>query len=118
MAFYAAPIRRSADGADHGLMEPGSDETAYAAANPHAYIDASFPPTAFFHGTADDVLPHTASVELSEKLRALGVASEYHVFDAMPHIFDRHEPYGQICADISDVFLDRTIVDPREFVRR
>jgi acetyl esterase/lipase len=63
------------------------------------------------------VLPHTYSVEFSEKLRAAGVASEYHVFDAMPHIFDKYEPYGNICADLSDAFLDRTIVEPRSYPR-
>jgi hypothetical protein len=49
--------------------------------------------------------------------RAAGVASEYHVFDAMPHIFDKYEPYGKICADLSAAFLDRTIVEPRSYPR-
>ncbi|HEU0073865.1 MAG TPA: alpha/beta hydrolase [Dehalococcoidia bacterium] len=117
MVHFPGLIRRQADGSDHHLMPPGSDAAAYTAADPLTHIGPSFPPAIFFHGTADDVLPHTYSVDFSEKLRAAGVATEYHVFDAMPHIFDKYEPYGKICADLSDAFLDRTIVEPRSYPR-
>jgi acetyl esterase/lipase len=117
MAYFAASVRRPEGGGDHHLMPPGSDDTAYAAADPLTYVGPSYPPTVLFHGTADDVVPHTQSVEFSEKLRAAGVATEYHIFDALPHIFDKYEPYGQICAEISDAFLDRTIVEPRSYPR-
>jgi acetyl esterase/lipase len=117
LVYYPSSACRRADGSDHQLMPPGSDDAAYGAVDPLTHIGPSFPPAVFFHGTADDVLPHTYSVEFSEKLRQAGVASEYHVFDAMPHIFDKYEPYGRICAELSDAFLDRTIVDPREFPR-
>ena len=117
IAYFAASIRRRSDGSDHPLMAPGSDDAAYAQADPLSHIGPSYPPTILFHGTADDVVPHTQSVEFSERLRALGVASEYHIFDAMPHIFDKYEPYGRICAEISDAFLDRTVVEPRSFPR-
>jgi acetyl esterase/lipase len=117
MAYFAASVRRRPDGSDHPLMPAGSDDAAYASADPLNHISPSYPPAVFFHGTADDVVPHTQSVELSEKLRAVGVATEYHIFDAMPHIFDKYEPYGQICADLSDAFLDRTIVEPRSYPR-
>ena len=117
MAYFAASIRRPTDGSDHQVMPTGSDDATYAAANPYTYVGPSYPPTILFHGTADDVLPHTQSVDFSEKLRAAGVATEYHIFDAMPHIFDKYEPYGRLCAELSDAFLARTIVEPRDYPR-
>jgi acetyl esterase/lipase len=117
MIYFPGLIRRGAGGSEHHLMPPGTDDATYAAADPLSHVGPSFPPAIFFHGTADDVLPHTYSVEFSERLRAAGVATEYHVFDAMPHIFDKYEPYGKLCAELSDAFLDRTIIDPRTYRR-
>lgn len=117
MAYFAASIRRPAEGGDHHVMPAGSDDATYAAADPLNHIGSAYPPTVLFHGTADDVVPHTQSVDFSEKLRAAGVATEYHIFDAMPHIFDKYEPYGKMCAELSDAFLDRTIVEPRAYPR-
>ena len=117
MAYFAASIRRPAEGGDHHVMPPGSDNETYAAADPFKYIGPAYPPTVLFHGTADDVVPHTQSVDFSEKLRAAGVATEYHIFDAMPHSFDKYELYGKMCAELSDAFLDRTIVEPRPYPR-
>ncbi len=117
MAYFAGSVRKPTDGGDHRLMPPGSSDATYAQANPVNHIGPSYPPTILFHGTADDVVPYTQSVEFSELLRAAEVATEYHIFDAMPHIFDKYEPYGKLCAELSDAFLDRTIVTPRSYPR-
>ncbi len=117
MAYFAATPRKASDGSDHVLMPAGSAEAAYAEVDPFRYISPAYPPAIFFHGSADTTVPYSQSQRFSEELRAAGVATELHIFDSMPHIFDRYEPYGGMCADLSDAFLDRTIVEPRGYER-
>jgi hypothetical protein len=33
----------------------------------------------------------------------------------VPHAFDRHEEFGAACAVFGDLFLDRHVVNPREY---
>jgi acetyl esterase/lipase len=47
-----------------------------AAASPVTHASAGDPPFLIVHGTADEVIPHSQSVELARKLKAAGVAAE------------------------------------------
>ncbi|MCH7415494.1 alpha/beta hydrolase [Belliella sp. R4-6] len=48
---------------------PSNKPSGYANASPVNYINSSSVPTAFFHGTADNVVPITQSYILEEKLK-------------------------------------------------
>jgi hypothetical protein len=50
-----------------------------------------------------------------EALRAAGARAELHIYDAVPHAFDASAAFGRQTAAIMDLFLDRTVVNPRDF---
>ena len=49
---------------------------ALAAASPVTHASAGDPPFLLVHGTADEVIPYSQSVELARKLKSVGVAAE------------------------------------------
>jgi acetyl esterase/lipase len=97
------------------LLPPGSDEAAVRAASPLAYVKAGFPPTVIFHGLADVTVPPESSEHLLQVLRSAGVPSELHTFAGVPHEFDSHPEFAEACANLTDFFLDREVLNPRTY---
>lgn len=89
-------------------------ETARAAA-PISYASASFPPALLLHGTADKVVPPSATLRMYEALSAAGAEVEMKMYSGLPHGFARlpsmlDEVQGEIAS-----FLRRKLVAREAF---
>jgi len=116
LAYYASiDVPRPPTGNQHPLFTADAGDDTYASARPATHATASFAPTAFFHGSADVTIPIASSERFYDKLRGLGVATEFHAVEGVPHAFDRHEELGAACAHFGDLFLDRHVVNPRTY---
>lgn len=113
VAFYPA-VELTKDIAQV-LLPPGSDEAAIRAASPLTYVKAGFPPTVIFHGLADVTVPPESSERLLQALRGSGVPAELHTFAGVPHEFDGHPEFAEACANLTDFFLDREVLNPRTY---
>src|SRR5690242_3280544 len=91
--------------------EPSADELA--AASPVSYTSASFPPALLITGNEDELVSWHDSDDMYHRLRAAGAKAELHVFEGLPHAFDRLPDYGRHCANLIALFLDRHVRDPR-----
>jgi acetyl esterase/lipase len=116
VAYYPPEsMRRNADGSPHILMPEGATEEDYRQASPITNVSSASPPTILLHATSDTTIPFEHSMHLFEALRAAGVRTELHVYDGLSHVFDRHEEFARPCAELCDLFLDRHVVEPREY---
>ena len=84
-----------------------------AAASPVTYASASFPPTLLITGNHDELVSWHDSDDMYHRLREAGAKAELHVFEGLPHAFDRLPDYGRHCANLIALFLDRHVRDPR-----
>lgn len=110
VAFY--PATR----ATPNLLPDGADEAALAAASPGTYISSAFAPTIFLHGMADTTIPYTSSVEFFDRLHEAGVKVDLHLLQGAPHAYEiRNEDAALASAQVANLFLDRLIVNPREY---
>jgi acetyl esterase/lipase len=117
IAYYPVVVmRRRPDGSDAPLMGPNRSDEEYRQASPIEYIDGGSAPMLFLHGTADTV-PPSGSLDTFQKLRNAGVEAELHLFAQLPHIFDRYGEFEGACTELSDLFLDRLVVNPRLYER-
>jgi acetyl esterase/lipase len=88
-------------------------ESQLAAASPVSYVRAEFPPTMLITGNHDEVVSWHDSDEMYHRLRAAGARVELHVFEGLPHAFDRLPDFGRHCANLIALFLDRHVREPR-----
>lgn len=111
VAFYAATR------ATPNLMpDGGATDAALAAASPTTYVSKDFAPTIFLHGVADTTIPYTSSLDFFTKLHDLGVKTDLHLFQGAPHAFEaRNEDAALAAAQVSNLFLDRVVVHPKEY---
>jgi acetyl esterase/lipase len=112
VAFYAATR------ATPGLMPEGKgeDKAALEAASPGTYISKDFAPTIFLHGLADTTIPYTSSVAFFDKLREAGVKVDLHLLQGAPHAYEgRNEDAALASAQVANLFLDRVVVNPKEY---
>ena len=87
-----------------------------AAASPTTYIGASFAPTIFVHGTADNTVPLASSIDFFNKLNAAGVATALTAIQGADHAFDNGALDAvEVMAQSIDLFLDRLFVNPRPY---
>lgn len=98
------------------LMGADSTEEDCCAASPVTYASAEFPPTMLLHGTADEVVPHAASLRMHGLLEEAGVPVELHLFPGAPHAFDAIPEFGRPCVGLMTLFFDRHVVNPRSVV--
>jgi acetyl esterase/lipase len=96
-------------------MPEGSSAADREATNPLAFIYPGYPPTILLYGTGDVGFPPPIAVGLFNKLQAAGTPSELHLIAGLPHIFDRYEEFAGACNEFVDLFLDRYVVNPREY---
>jgi len=93
------------------LMGPDASAEAVKGASPVTWANKDFPPTAFFHGTKDDLVAATESLRMYELLIRAGASAELHIYADEPHAFDSAPLLGRQCADIMALFLKRYVVD-------
>jgi len=97
--------------ADALLLDAVTEELARAVA-PLSYARADFPPVFMLHGTADRVVPVTASLRMFEALSAARAPVELHIYPGLPHGFARlPSMQDQLQSEVAD-FLRRTVVAP------
>lgn len=69
--------------------------------SPTTYVSAQSPPTIQFHGNADPLIPPTQGTRLKAQLDAVGVANEFHVYNAGHgnfNVVDTQDIYGKLSA--------------------
>jgi acetyl esterase/lipase len=87
-----------------------------AAASPTSYIGASFAPTIFVHGTADQTIPIASSIDFFNKLLAAGVPTALTAIQGAYHAFDNGALDAvETMAQSIDLFLDRLLVNPKPY---
>jgi dipeptidyl aminopeptidase/acylaminoacyl peptidase len=116
VALY--PPTTMAAGPDGSVPEPmPADATAddYRQASPVAYAAPGFPPTILVHGTADTTVPFESSLEMFNALRSAGAAVELHLLPGLLHAFDSYPDLAEQVSRMVDFFLDRHVLNPREY---
>jgi len=89
-----------------------------AAASPTSYISEKFAPTIFIHGTADNTVPVSSSIDFFNKLHALGVPTALTLIQGADHAFDNNAFDAiELMAKSIDLFLDRLIANPQPYSR-
>ena len=77
------------------------------AASPVTTASPDYPPTMLVHGTADAVVPVSASFLMYDILTTHKVPTELHVYAEQPHGFDADPRFGRRTADLMTLFLER-----------
>jgi len=118
VAFYAptdfvAGMARGAAPVMALLFGVQPSEVQLASASPITFADASFPPALLITGNNDELVSWHDSDNMYHRLRGAGAKAELHVFEGLPHAFDRLPEYGRHCANLIALFLDRHVRDPR-----
>ena len=115
VAFYPVAEPSLSDPWTPGLLGPGANPAALAAASPLTYIKAGYPPTIVYHGLADTTVPPDSSLHLLQALRTAGGPCELHTFAGVPHVFDSNPEFARACAPLTDFFIDRYVINPRTY---
>ncbi len=111
IAFYASYMRPGGN----EVMAEGSSDAEVNATNPLAHIHPGYPPTILLYGTHDTGFPPAIAIGLFNKLQEAGVESELHLLAGLPHIFDRYQEFADPCNEFIDLFLDRYVINPRDY---
>jgi dienelactone hydrolase len=74
-------------GSDTWPFPPDQNPDAYARVSPINYFDAVNAPVMLHHGTADTTVDSSASVKITEALRAAGKDVTLHLYEGGPHTF-------------------------------
>ncbi len=93
------------------LMGPNASADAVRGASPVTWANKDFPPTAFFHGTKDELVAANESLKMYRRLIEAGASAELHIYADEPHAFDSAPLLGRQCADIMALFLKRYVID-------
>jgi acetyl esterase/lipase len=64
-------------------------------ASPVAYVKRDMPPFLLIHGSKDEDVPHEQSVEMCEKMNAVGARCELITLEGAPHGMDHWEPHPE-----------------------
>lgn len=97
------------------LLGQSATVEAVRAAGPINYVSAGFPPAFLLHGTADKVVPPSASIRMYEALSAAGAQVELKMYSHLPHGFARVPSLlDDVQAEIAS-FFRRTLVAPAAF---
>jgi acetyl esterase/lipase len=77
------------------------------AASPLTYAKPDYPPTLLVHGTADDRVPHTMTVQMYQVLEQAGVPVDLHLYAGQDHFFDQEPQFSTAVADAMALFMAR-----------
>lgn len=111
---------RSSGGSPAEALAPNAATPELAReASPIEYVTAEYPPTFLLHGTADKVVPVSATLRMTDALRSLRTPVETHVYHDQPHGFASFTSFVPLLAVEVASFLRRNLSDPdltrREF---
>jgi acetyl esterase/lipase len=89
------------------LLLESDDETTARAASPVTHVRAGYPPTLLLHGTADRIVPPSASIRMYEELVSAKIPVELHMVAEQPHGYILQRDFHRLsCTQIS-MFLKR-----------
>jgi acetyl esterase/lipase len=75
---------------------PTLNSTLYYNASPINFVTSSAPPTIIFHGTSDEVVPISESINLRNALSSMGVTYEYYTYTG--------EAHGWVGSNLTDTY--------------
>lgn len=102
--------------ANANLLPEGASQADIQAASAASLISPDFAPTVFLHGLEDRTIPPESSLEFFQKLRSAGVKVDLHFFQGADHAYEIGSPDAALAsAQVSDLFLERLIINPREY---
>ncbi|MGH2632800.1 MAG: alpha/beta hydrolase fold domain-containing protein [Tepidiformaceae bacterium] len=110
--FHVGSERASGSTPANALMGDNASAAEARAAGPIEYVSANFPPTLLLHGSADKVVPPSASLRMYDALSQAGAPVEMHMYANLPHGFARLPGMLELVQDEIANFFDRHIVDP------
>jgi acetyl esterase/lipase len=116
VGFSVGPRASGFNDAGALLGREPDPEVAHAA-SPMSYVTATFPPTFLLHGTADKVVPVSASINLYTALSKAGGVAEMHIYAQQPHGWARRPAWVEPTIGEAVVFLERYLVDPDKYAR-
>lgn len=93
------------------LFPTGAGPAELSAASPIDLLHKDFPPTIVFHATADILFDVRSSVALHQRLTALDVSSELHVYADRNHGFDRAPSMTRATVAATTSFLERMVTN-------
>lgn len=114
LAFYAVTGGGWSGFRTNFPMPAGANEDAWRAATPATYA-RNFPPTILHHGLADTTVPPSSSNGFLSVLQAANIPSELHTLSGVPHAFLNHSELVELTAQLSDSFLERTVLHPKTY---
>ena len=113
-AYSPPPMYRArADGALPAgiLLEAASSPETAEAISPLNGIGPGYPPTALWHGGADDYVPPMHSLRIYEALIAAGVKADLHILARAWHAFDFAPSLLDSVQRDTALFLRRVLTD-------
>jgi acetyl esterase/lipase len=110
--FHVGIERPSGSTAASALIIEGATAELARAASPIEYVSASFPPTFLLHGSADKVVPPSASLRMYEALSKAGAPVELKMYANLPHGFARLPSVVALVHDEIASFFDRHVIAP------
>jgi acetyl esterase/lipase len=96
------------------LFPTGASPADLAAASPIDLLHKDFPPTVVFHATADKLFDVRSSVALHQRLTALDISTELHVYADRDHGFDRAPSMTRATVAAATSFLERMVTHREE----
>jgi acetyl esterase/lipase len=110
IGFYPATF------ANASLFPDGTDRATIDAAGAVNLISPNFAPTIFLHGLGDTTIPANNSIDFFQKLRAANVKVDMHLIQGAAHAFETSSPDAALLsAQATNLFLDRLIINPKEY---
>ena len=116
IGVYPLASARTARGLFPENMAEAALAEAMEDASPTTHISESFAPTIFIHGTADNTVPMSSSIEFVNRLHDLEVPTALTLIQGADHAFDNSALDAvDLMAESIDLFLDRLIVNPTPY---
>jgi len=88
-------------------VTPEQDEEKWRWASPVNHITAGGPPVLLLHGTADDSVPTSQSVDFARRYREAGASAEVGLLTGAPHAFWNYRPWFSKAMDRAATFFLR-----------
>ena len=102
--FYLGERASGATSAE-ALMGKQADTEASRRAGPINWVTRDYPPTFMLHGTADKIVPVSASLNMYQALVKVGAIAEMHLYAEQPHGWARRPAWVKPTMNEAALFL-------------